>query len=40
VLTPEIVAGLVGLGLLSLAAIPARKWLERKSTALAGVREG
>jgi uncharacterized membrane protein YdjX (TVP38/TMEM64 family) len=31
VLTPEIIAGLVGLAALSLAAIPVRKWLEAKS---------
>lgn len=39
VLTPEIVLGLIGLGILSLAAIPARKWLERRSAMAPGAQE-
>jgi uncharacterized membrane protein YdjX (TVP38/TMEM64 family) len=31
ILTPDIIAGLVGLGLLSLAAIPAKAWIARRS---------
>ncbi|AVO47238.1 TVP38/TMEM64 family protein [Phreatobacter cathodiphilus] len=33
ILTPEILAGLGGLALLSLAAIPLRRWLERRESA-------
>jgi uncharacterized membrane protein YdjX (TVP38/TMEM64 family) len=34
VLTPQIIAGLVGLALLSLAAIPIRKWLAARESAV------
>ncbi|MGQ3356585.1 MAG: TVP38/TMEM64 family protein [Phreatobacter sp.] len=36
ILTPEILAGLGGLALLSLAAIPLRRWLERRDGGEAG----